>query len=242
MDEELDRIVSRQEQLERELDVLRRQRAKLERSVRPGRAERSLRDVMIDLLAESEVPLNSLLIASMMQALYGRTVPSTRFGTLSIDEQKSYCSNRVRPVYLCHCLTYDEGVAVKRFWARSDWPLQDRLIGPMTGRVLFLKSAIWTIEIARDRTGTNDDKLSFIAADHARSAGLRVERGSFQFDEWITALNVQLHKHLPADVAVRSEAAALLEKRLNEHDKLFGSRGRLVSIPGTTKRWKDAYE
>lgn len=240
MDHELDRILMREEELKRELEDLRRQRTTLERAARPRRAERSLRDLTLDLLAEACTPLNSLLIAGVLSALYSREVPSTRFGTLSIDEQKSFAAGRVtRPVYLCHCLNAADGVAVKRFWARSDWPLRERIIGPMTGRVLFLKSAVWIIKLAEDRGDAAPERLKFLAADHARSAGLKVDRGCFQFVEWLTALEAQLQKHLPEDEEVRRTAAAALEPRLNDRDVLFGARGGLVSIPGTTRRWKE---
>jgi hypothetical protein len=243
MDDELDRLLMREEELKRELEGLRRRRTTLERAARPRRAERPLRDVALDLLAEAGAPLNSLLIASALSALYGREVPSTRFGTLSIDEQKSFAAGRVaRPVYLCHCLNAADGVAVKRFWARSDWALHERIIGAMTGRVLFLKSAIWITKMAHDRGDAAPERLKFLAADHARSAGLRVDRGSFQFVEWLTALEVQLQKHLPEDEEVRRAAAATLQGRLNDRDMLFGARGGLVSIPGTTRRWKEGNE
>ena len=240
MHAELDRILMREEELKRELEDLRRQRTTLERAVRPRRAQRSLRDITLDLLAEAGMPLNSLLIAGVLSALYSRQVPSTRFGTLSIDEQKSFTAGRVtRPVYLCHCLNAADGVAVKRFWARSDWALHERIIGPMTGRVLFLKSAIWVIKLAQDRGEAASERLKFMAADHARGAGLKVDRGSFQFVEWLTALNAHLEKYLPEDEEVRRAAAAAIERRLNDRDRLFGARGGLVSIPGTTRRWKE---
>lgn len=243
MDNELDQILMREESLRRELEQLRRQRMLLERAARPRRAERSLRDLTLDLLAEAGTPLNSLLIAGVLSALYSREVPSTRFGTLSIDEQRSFAAGRVaRPVYLCHCLNAADGVAVKRFWARSDWGLHERIIGAMTGRVLFLKAAIWIIKLAEDRADAAPERLKFLAADHARSAGLKVDRGTFQFPEWLAALEAQLQKYLPEDEEARRAAAAALGERLNDQDRLFGTRSGLVSIPGTTRRWKEANE
>src|SRR3974390_2812862 len=63
---------------------------------------RPLRDIVVEAVAEAKTPLNSLLLASVIRPLHDREVPSTRFGTLSTDEIKSYDSSRRRPVHLCH--------------------------------------------------------------------------------------------------------------------------------------------
>src|SRR5262249_38097042 len=130
---------------------------------------------------------------NVLRPLRGRTIPATRFGTLSNDEAKSFESSRAKPVYLCHCLTNDLGQAVKRFWARSDWPVSDRIIGPMSGRLLFLQGAAWTIRLARaaDRkelNAANPETLNYLAADQARDAGLHVQRGLFPYDDWLKSI------------------------------------------------------
>src|SRR5690606_20042116 len=132
------------------LNEVRERRAELEKLMSPREKNgRPLRDITLDMLQAARCPLNSLLLASVIRPLHGRSIAATRFGTLSNDEARSFESSRARPVYLCHCITYDQGQAVKRFWARSDWPLADRIMAPMTGRILFLKGAAWTINLAR---------------------------------------------------------------------------------------------
>jgi hypothetical protein len=246
---DLDRLRAEEAELERRLLEVREQRALLERRARPRAADggRPLREIVLDLLGEAKVPLNSLLIATVLRPLQDRTIPSTRFGTLSNDEAKSFDSSRSKPVYLCHCLTYDQGQAVKRFWARSDWQLWDRIMGPISGRVLFLQGAAWTIRLARavdkkDMLAANPDILNFVAADQARDAGLHVQRGAFPYDEWLNAFDGLIECHRAEDEQARIEAAKILAARFSERELLFGARTPLVSLPGSKSGWESADE
>jgi len=246
---DLDRLRAEEAELERRLIEVREHRARLERRARPRSADggRPLREIVLELLGDAKVPLNSLLIANVLRPLQDRTIPSTRFGTLANDEAKSFDSSRPKPVYLCHCLTHDEGQAVKRFWARSEWPLEDRIIGPMSGRLLFLEGAAWTIRLARaaDRkqlVAAKPDTLNYLAADQARDAGLHVQRGIFPFDEWLQVIAGLIERHRADDERTRVEAAETLAARLSERDLLFGARAPLVSLPGSKSGWVSADE
>lgn len=245
---ELEDIKTQEAALERQLASLRVKRMALERTSRPSKeSARPLRDVVLDTLADANFPLNSLLLSSIMRPLYGRNIPSNRFGTLSNDEMKSYDSSRARPVYLCHCLTYDNGHAVKRFWARSDWPLAERIMGPMSGRILFLKGAAWTIALAKSveegaRSADNLDILKYVAADQARDAGLPVKRGDFPYQDWLAAIAATLDRHIEADRVVRVESAETLAAKSTERELLFGSSKGLVSLPVSHANWRSAIE
>ena len=241
---DLDQLRTVEAELERRLFEVRQQIAISGRNARPaskGR-RRPLREIMLDLLAEAQVPLNSLLIASVLRPLQGLSVPATRFGTLSNDEAKSFNSSRHKPVYLCNCLNHDDGQAVKRFWARSDWPVSRRILGPMSGRVLFLEGAAWTIGLARAASigeipVANSETLNFVAADQARDAGFKVSRGEFPYDDWLERLHDLLERYSSEDETLRSAAAAELSNRLSERDLLFGARQPLVSLPGSKAGW-----
>ncbi|MCC0074442.1 MAG: hypothetical protein H6900_14250 [Rhodobacter sp.] len=242
---DLDQLRAVEAELERRLFEVRQQISHSGRKTEQvsGGRRRPLREVMLDLLAEAQVPLNSLLIASILRPLQGLSVASTRFGTLSNDEAKSFGSSRARPVYLCHCLNHDDGQAVKRFWARSDWPISRRILGPMSGRVLFLQGAGWTIELAREASlgelpVANGETLNFVAADQARDAGLKVKRGEFPYDDWLEGLRDLLGRYSVEDEAVRAAAAAELSNQLSERELLFGARQPVVaSLPGTKAGW-----
>lgn len=243
--DDIDHLKAQEADLERQLNEVRERRAELEKLTRPRSEKkgRPLRDITLDMLQEAHCPLNSLLLASVIRPLHGRNIPATRFGTLSNDEVSSFESSRARPVYLCHCLTYDQGQAVKRFWARSDWSLADRIMGPMTGRILFLKGAAWTINLARlvseeQITADNRETLQFVAADQARDAGFPVQRSIFPYNDWLAMIEAALDKHETEDRSLREAAAAELEQRLSERDQLFGSRTGLLSLPGSRRSWR----
>ncbi len=238
-------ILSEEAQLLERLEQLRAQRAVIEKRERRSGGERGrpLRDVVLDLLQDAQNPLNSLLLASVIRPLFGRDIAATRFGTLSSDEATSFDSKRVRPVYLCHCLTYDLGQPVKRFWARSDWPLADRVMGPMSGRLLFLQGAAWTINMARlvaagELVAEKPDVLEFVAADQARDAGLSVKRGEFPYQSWLEAIAAAIDRHSAEDRDARQAAAIALSERLSEREQLFGSVAGLVSLPGSSASWR----
>jgi hypothetical protein len=243
---ELEKLQEQEEQLAKKLAAVRARRARLEGAGKTVAVKnaRPLRDILLETLAEANTPLNSLLIASVLQPLTGRAVPSTRFGTLATDEQKSFDSKSARPVYLCHCLTHDAGQAMKRYWARSDWPLEERIVGPMSGRILFLRGAAWTIALAKSAAGTavDADRLRYVAADQARDAGLAVRRGEFPLDEWLASIGGLIDKHRANDEATRREAASVLGARLTEREQLFGARPPLMSLPGSAQGWRSARE
>lgn len=245
--DEIRELEARERELERQLRAIREKRALVEGRVQgssyaPASPKRTFREVVLDLLAEAGTPLNSLLIASVLRPLTGRSVASTRFGSLSKDEQASYTSARPRAVYLCHCLTYEDGQAVKRMWARSDWPLAARIVGPRSGRLIFLKGAAWTVRLARDHANraVDADTLNYVAADQARDAGAKVIRGEFHHDEWLQVIEDQIRRLGPDDEAVRTEAADRLQAKLSEEQLLFGARPPFVSLPGSSPEWRSA--
>ncbi len=246
--DDIETILAEEAELQRRLEEVRQRKVALQgksRSKVAPSSNRPIRDIVIEALAEAKTPLNSLLLASVIRPWQGRDIPSTRFGTLSTDEIKSYDSSRNRPVYLCHCITHDRGEAVKRFWARSDWPLADRIIGPMGGRLLFLKGAAWTIGLAKaiedgKLIAANHDVLNYVAADQARDGGIAVKRGEFPFDEWLRAIDNAIKHYEPEDRAIREAAASVLSERLPERALLFGAPAGFVSLPGSHKDWRSA--
>lgn len=245
--DDIESLLAEEAELERRLKAVQERKHALRSKARPQTAPnavRPIRDVVLEALADAKTPLNSLLLASVIRPWQGREIPSTRFGTLSTDEIKSYDSSRPRPVYLCHCLTWDRGEAVKRFWARSDWALVDRIMGPMSGRLLFMKGAAWAIGLAKAaKTGkviaAEPDVLNYVAADQARDAGMTVKRGEFPFDEWLETINNAVVR-LEADDRDFRQAAAAAMSHLPERALLFGAPVGFVSLPGSHKDWRSA--
>jgi hypothetical protein len=192
------------------------------------------RAAVLDALDDLGVLSYSRELLLYINALSGRGASATRFGALAKDEQAAFESRRPRSVYLCHGLTSDRGEAIKRLWARSDWPLEDRVVAPTTGRVQHLRVTIRLCEIAAAEGGAADPTmLKIIAADHARDLpGLRIKRGEFDLQTWRAVATEQLTKHAPGDHQRRLEAAERF-RTLTAAEQLFGiaEREPLLSVP-----------
>jgi DNA-binding LacI/PurR family transcriptional regulator len=199
---------------------------------------RPVREVVLECLEDLGCPANGRELAMYASARYGRELPSVRFGSLGADERTAYVKGAVRPVWLCHALSHDRGEVVRRLWARSDWPLERRIVAPTTARVQHLKLTARLCEIAIDAE-TEPGKLHQLAADYAEDVpGVVVQPHSYDLKAWREAALTELGHVQGADHDQRSEAARRLETRLTEAQLLFGAsepleRPRATSVPQT---------
>lgn len=237
-------LLSRLAELDRQLEESHEwsQNKPLPQSKRVRRGQRPLRDVCLDMLSDCGSMLYSQTIAQACRAYFGRDVPPTRFGSLSNDEEKAFANGRPRPVFLCHGLTYDRGEAMKRVWARSDWPLEERIVGPISGRIVFLRFAEWISRLAEEAAGSSSpaarpERLMYMAADCARDLGFRVRKGDRDFAQWRQAAREELDRKFGEDLEHRREAANRLGGRLNDVERLFGAREGLTVLPGSAGEW-----
>ena len=84
----------------------------------------------------------------------GQLAPS-RLASLRRDEERSYRSAPgARPYYLCPALTSDLLSPARALLCVSTWPLEQRIMGPLSPRVDFLTAAIRTADTARGLSGT----------------------------------------------------------------------------------------
>ena len=199
-------------------------------SAQPNSGKRTLRDMVLDSLDEISVPTYSQQVATYLRGRFRLNAPiaATRFGSLSYDEEKAFDRGSARVVWLCHGLTFDRGQVVRRLWARSDWSLDQRIIAPKTGRVLFLQQALAFCKLAAEYEPNEPQEgehqfLKFLAADFARDLlGSKVRRGSFELEDWMQTASRELEKIAPDDSADRAEAAERLS-HLSAKEQLFGS-------------------
>jgi hypothetical protein len=227
--------------IERELAGISSGRGRPRTDVAPEpRRTRSLREVVLDQLHATGSMVYSQTIAQVFRAKFDRDLPSTRFGTLSSDEQKGFDSGRAKAVFLCHGLTYDRGEAIKRLWARSDWPLENRIVAPTTGRVLFLRIAAWLNALAGTPplAWARRELLEYLAADCARDLGFNIRKGDRHFANWHAAAEEELAKVEPEDLQRRLEAAGVLLSRLKPRELHFGASQGLVVLPGSRGDWR----
>jgi hypothetical protein len=194
---------------------------------------------VLDALDDIEWPAYSRELMHYVRARYGRHVNPTRFGTLASDESAAYDKRQrkavtsgrsgarpePRAVWLCFALTYDRGEAIKRLWARSDWPLDRRIVAPTTGRVQHLKLTKRLCELALEAGDAAADPMAMkiIAADHARDVpGVDFRRGDFPLGAWRDSAEALLRDLEPRDQEARRRAAELLSHRAERH-QLFGA-------------------
>jgi hypothetical protein len=197
-------------------------------------SRRPIRDVVLDCLLDLGLPAYSQQIAIYAKARFGRDIPSTHFGALSRDEERAARGSRPREVWLCHGLTFDRGEAIRRLWARSDWPLHERVVAPTTGRVLYLRMTARLAELASgDQWQAHDpEKLNYLTADNARDLGLRFRRGEFPFQTWRESALAQLTAIEAEDQETRMAAAERLARELPPISQLFGRPQAPVALPG----------
>jgi hypothetical protein len=187
---------------------------------------RPLRQQVLDSLEILGVAALSREIQAFLAAVYGDDVDPTRFGSIRREEMKSYDSaTRPRTLYIAYGLT-ERGEAIKRLLCRSDWPLEERVVAPTTGRVQHLRITLRLCEFAlkeRDHVA-RQDALDIMVADHARDLpGVPFTRGQFPFELWRARAAVLLDETLERDHAARKAIARRLRLRNDERLHLFGT-------------------
>ncbi len=189
-----------------------------------SRAGRPVRAVVLDILHDLEVPTYSRLLSQLGQAVYGREIQAVRFGSLGTDERRAYTMRpNGRSVWLGSALTHHRFEPIRRLWIRSDWPLDKRVIAPLSSRVNHLRTTARLCEWGMERQQVADpEMLRIVAADHARDVeGVSVKRGVFELPQWREAALQALSRYEAHDAEQRHEAAQRLAA-CSEVVQLFG--------------------
>lgn len=188
------------------------------------RAARPMRELVLDALDEIGLPCYTQQLISFIEARYGRKFSSTRFGTLSVDEERAHARGTARVVWLAHGLTFDRAEPVKRLWARSDWPLECRVVTPYFLHVLSLRSAARFSQLAlqADAAAADPHLLRRMAADHARGLGVKVKFGEFKPQEWHSLAKARLEAVEHRDADLLRQAGREMTRTLSDAELLFG--------------------
>ena len=94
-------------------------------------------------------PAAPKLIAAVHAAFFAGQLAPSRLASLRRDEERSYrAAPGARPYYLCPALTSDLLSPARALLCVSTWPLEQRIIGPLSPRVDFLTAAIRIAEAA----------------------------------------------------------------------------------------------
>ena len=107
------------------------------------------------------VPAAPKLIGAVHSAFFTGQLTASRLASLRRDEERSYrAAPGARPYYLCPALTSDLLSPARALLCVSTWPLEQRIMGPLSPRADFLTAAIRTAEAARALSGTGPASIA----------------------------------------------------------------------------------
>lgn len=185
-----------------------------------------LREQVYEALSLLQVPAAPKLIATVHEAFFGSTFPTTRVTSLKRDEERSFrTAPFARPYYICAALSADYLSPSRGLLAVSTWPMERRVIGSLSPRVDFLTAAIRVADaIERIPTPpvTARRLLQRFAASIPGASG--EARDQVKPDVVRQAADAELSVHADADSRMRREAADRARRQLADAEQLFGAK------------------
>jgi hypothetical protein len=182
-----------------------------------------LREQVYEALSLLQVPAAPKLIATVHEAFFGATFPTTRVTSLKRDEERSFrTAPFARPYYICAALSADYLAPSRGLLAVSTWPLELRVIGSLSPRVDFLTAAIRVAE-AIERIPEPPAAARRLLERFAASVSGAISAGGGADPAAVSeAARAELAVHRDADARVR-RAAAERARGLHHAEQLFGT-------------------
>ncbi|GGQ42228.1 hypothetical protein BKA00_001196 [Actinomadura coerulea] len=178
-------------------------------------------------------PAAPKLIGSVYAAFFPGEIPGSRLTSLRRDEERSFrTAPYARPYYLCAALTADLLAPARGLLTVSTWPLEQRVVGPLSPRTDFLTCALRLAEHAGRGTPSPDvQRLLWRFASNIPGA-VTGTVGTVDPAVLAEAARAELDVHRAPDRRRRESAAARARERLDDAERLFGSRLRALRDPG----------
>ncbi|MFC9399197.1 hypothetical protein ACFTWS_39700 [Streptomyces sp. NPDC057027] len=173
-------------------------------------------------------PASPKLISSVYEAFFTEPLIATKLASLRRDEERSFTAQGyARPYYICAALTHDRLTPARGLLAVSVWPLERRIVAPLSPRADFLVHAIGTAEqiLRLDLAGYPP---SGAARQLLRRFALNIP-GAYEDEEApdpervISAARAEAAVHQQADDLQRRTAADRARLQLTDAQKLFGA-------------------
>ena len=185
-----------------------------------------LREQVYEALSLLQVPAAPKLIATVHEAFFGSTFPTTRVTSLKRDEERSFrTAPFARPYDICAALSADYLSPSRGLLAVSTWPMERRVIGSLSPRVDFLTAAVRVadaIERIPTPPATARRLLQRFAASIPGASG--EARDQVKPDVVRRAAEAELTVHADADSRIRREAAERARGQLADAEQFFGAR------------------
>lgn len=173
-------------------------------------------------------PAAPRLIITVHDAFYAGGLASARLTSLRRDEERSFRSAPyARPYYLCAALTAELLAPARGLLAISTWPMDRRIVGPLSPRVDYLTAAIRIGERIRDLSDASVESRRLLWRFAANIPHAAATFSTMNADEIVSAARAELAVHERADSAQRTAAAGRARTQLDDAEQLFGAGLRI---------------
>lgn len=184
-----------------------------------------LREQVYEALSLLHVPAAPRLIATVHEAFFAITFPTTRVTSLRRDEERSFrTAPFARPYYICPALTADFLSPSRGLLAVSTWPMERRVIGSLSPRVDFLEAAIRVAEAIERIPVPVPAARRLLWRFAASIPGAAGSPDNIDPRTVREAAEAELGVHKEEDARKRDEAANRAREYLTEVEQLFGTK------------------
>ncbi|MFI7444551.1 hypothetical protein [Nonomuraea indica] len=181
-------------------------------------------------------PAQPRLVAAVSEALLDGALRGAQLTSLRRDEERSFASSPYgRPYYLCAALT-DRLSPARGLLTVSTWPLERRVVGPLSPRVDFLTCAMAVARhLGADPVAALDPRALRLLARMARNipGATDADLGPPDPDRVAGAAARELAVHAGRDTRDRAELAGRATSQLDDRARLFGA-STLITVARDT--------
>lgn len=193
-----------------------------------------LREQVHHALTVLTVPAAPKLVIEVHRAFFAGEILGARLTSLRRDEERSFrAAPYARPYYICAALTADLLAPARGLLAVSTWPMDRRIIAPLSPRVHFLISAIRVAEHVERLAEPSPAATRLLWRFAVNIPGVGDGFGATEPQVVTCAARAELDIHEDADRLQREAAAARARGQLGDAEQLFGGRLRAVPRTGT---------
>ncbi len=184
-----------------------------------------LREQVYEALSLLQVPAAPKLIATVHEAFFATTFPTTRVTSLRRDEERSFrTAPFARPYYICAALAADFLSPSRGLLAVSTWPMERRVIGSLSPRVDFLEAAIRVAEAIERIPAPVPAARRLLWRFAVSIPGAAVDLNHIRPAVVRLAAEAEQNVHKDADSRTRREAARRARHQLTHAEQLFGAK------------------